>query len=140
MRFCLDSLIVEMGDKFVIPFLMTGWWGNSHPIYLHKEYDMNKKLKIRLFVVFALLALGLAACDPSPSQNIVAGESLLNETFDSPDAWENYEFEGTSLSVSNGAYQIASTGEGFSWGLNDVEHTDVVIEVTAVQNLSLIHI
>lgn len=95
---------------------------------------MNKKLKIRLFVVFALLALGLAACDPSPSQNIVAGESLLNETFDSPDAWENYEFEGTSLSVSNGAYQIASTGEGFSWGLNDVEHTDVVIEVTAVQN------
>jgi len=91
--------------------------------------------KFSLLVVSLLAIVVLAACG-GPSQEISAGDVLINESFDSADAWENFEVDDTVLAVSDGAYQVSTGDGGYIWGLNEAEHTNVIIEVTAVQNSS----
>lgn len=85
-----------------------------------------------LFII--LIAVVAAACSSGPSQQVTNGEVLLNETFDSEDAWENYQDSTRNIFVANGVYNVTLTGVGnYIWGLNATEHTDVVIEATARQ-------
>lgn len=93
---------------------------------------MNRKIT-PLFVLI-LFSLLLAAC--GPSQEYVAGELLLTESFNDPNAWETYVSGETDFQVVDGEYRVQTGAEGYIWGLNETEHDDVVIEVTATQDSS----
>jgi len=88
----------------------------------------------RKFSLLAILAMALllTACG-GPSKEYVTGEALLNETFSEASAWEEFVSDEVDLRVSDGVYRIQTGDGGYIWGLNEVEHTDVVIEVTTNQ-------
>ncbi len=67
------------------------------------------------------------------SGNLVLGDLLRSETFDSDDAWELYEEddEGGWLRVIDGTYRVFNQEGGILWGQDTEEYTDVVIEVDA---------
>lgn len=90
------------------------------------------KQKISILVGLVALSLLLAACG-GPSQEYAAGELLLSESFDESAAWEAYVSDNVDFQVNDGAYRVQTSGEGYIWGLNEEEHTDVVIEVTSTQ-------
>lgn len=87
----------------------------------------------RIIALALVVLLAAAGCAAAPSQAVTAGETLLVEGFDKSTAWENYEQEGVSLSVTGGAYRAFSNARGYIWGLNAIEHTDVVIQVLSRQ-------
>ena len=91
---------------------------------------MNRK--IVALVVLLLLILLLVACGGSP-QPYETGEVLLTESFDEAAAWETYVSGEVAFQVVDGAYRTQTGDGGYVWGLNDAEHDDVVIEVTANQ-------
>ena len=77
------------------------------------------------------------SCMPSVVSSTVNSAptgSVLEEQFNSVDAWETYidPERGIELSVKNGIYSAYTQSPGFVWGLNDEVHTDVVLEVQAV--------
>jgi hypothetical protein len=72
---------------------------------------------------------------PEVAAGYVLGEILLEEDFSQADSWGRSEDSSSvsSLEAVGGFYRIQSqTGESW-WGLNEQEHADVVIEVTASQ-------
>ncbi len=81
-----------------------------------------------------ILSLILIGCG-GPSAKYTTGDVLLSEDFNNVKAWEYYvdETEGHYLEVADGVYRIRTGDNGYVWGLNDQNHTDVVIEVTAKQ-------
>src|SRR5262245_60907034 len=65
-----------------------------------------------------------------PSLGRVEGSLLLLETFDSEQAWEQYSSpRGVELGVENGVYRAYTGNSGYVWGLNQLEHSDVILEV-----------
>lgn len=90
------------------------------------------KRKINALVVLLLMILVLVACG-GPSQEYEAGEVLLTESFDEAAAWETYVEGEVAFQVVDGAYRVQTGDDGYIWGLNEAEHDDVVIEVTASQ-------
>jgi hypothetical protein len=65
-----------------------------------------------------------------PRLGTIEARLLSLETFDLEDAWEQYSNpNGVELGAENGVYRAYSMNEGFVWGLNQQEHTDVVLEV-----------
>ena len=85
-----------------------------------------------LCVGLIILGLMAVACGDA-SEKYVLGETLLQEDFSEPGAWENFSEDDMNLQVDDGAYQIETGDGGYIWGLNEVEHADVVIEVTTEQ-------
>ncbi len=83
-------------------------------------------------VVFLTMILLLGACG-GPSQEYETGDVLLTESFDEAAAWETYVADGVDFQVVDGVYRVQTGDEGYIWGLNDAEHDNVVIEVTANQ-------
>jgi hypothetical protein len=88
--------------------------------------------KISLWVVWVTMALLLVACG-GPSKEYVTGETLLNETFSEAGTWEEFVSGDVDLQVNDGVYRIQTGDGGYIWGLNEVEHSDVVIEATTDQ-------
>ncbi len=91
---------------------------------------MNRKIS-GLIILVAMVLL-LAACG-GPSQEYETGEVLLTESFDEAAAWETYIQDEDAFQVVDGAYRTQTGDGGYIWGLNEVEHDDVVMEVTATQ-------
>jgi len=91
---------------------------------------MNRKPSV--LAVLLLLTLLLMACG-GPSQKYEMGEVLLTESFNEAAAWETYVQDDVDFQVDDGAYRTQTGRGGYVWGLNDTEHSDVVIEVTATQ-------
>lgn len=95
----------------------------------------NKSFSLTGLVILAALIAGVlpaAASDSGliPAVPVVVGNVMLTETFDSPDAWEQYSSPaGVELGVMQGTYRAYTMNGGFVWGLNDQIHQDVVIEV-----------
>lgn len=87
----------------------------------------------KMFLVTAALVtlLGLIACEPG--EKYVIDGRLVTEEFDNSNAWENYEDEAVKLAVEEGVYLINNGPGGYIWGLNEMEHQDVVIEVEVTQ-------
>lgn len=57
---------------------------------------------------------------------------LSLETFSHQDNWEAYSSpNGVELGVENGVYRMSSLNQGYVWGLNKDEHTNVVLQVDA---------
>jgi hypothetical protein len=88
--------------------------------------------RILFVLIVMVLALLTAACD-SASSEYVLGDTLLEEDFSETAAWENFTADDVDLRVSDGVYRAQTGPGGYTWGLNAMEHTDVVIEVTAEQ-------
>ncbi|MBZ0281107.1 MAG: lipoprotein [Anaerolineae bacterium] len=89
---------------------------------------------MRKYLVVISLMLVLAACQPSPSAKYTTGQELLNEDFSNEEAWENFGIEADAeFKVQDGVYHVSNRSEGFLWGLNQENHTDVVIEVLSKQ-------
>ena len=88
--------------------------------------------RILLIMLLASLIFVTAACSTA-STDYVLGDTLLQEDFSEASAWENFTAEDVVLQVSDGIYQAQTGPGGYTWGLNETEHTDVVIEVTANQ-------
>lgn len=90
-----------------------------------------------LIVAALTIALLLAFASPSlaeplllPGLGIVEVNNLRVETFDAPAGWEEYSSpRGVELAIENGVYRAYAASTGYVWGLNEVEHTDVVVEV-----------
>jgi hypothetical protein len=71
---------------------------------------------------------------PKPSISFTSGATLVQETFDSVDAWEQYSSPmGVEIGVEDGAYRMFTMNGGFVWGLNTQQHSDVIIDVKATQ-------
>ena len=85
--------------------------------------------RILLLAIFMFIT---AACGGA-SLDYILGETLLEEGFSEATAWENFTAEDVILQVSDGVYRARTGPGGYTWGLNDTEHTDVVIEVEADQ-------
>lgn len=88
--------------------------------------------------VVAVVALALTLLmnrAPQPTQTFRTGALLLDEPFDNPYAWETYRDARLDayLRVEDGVYRAGIAREGFMWGLNVEQHTDVVIEVETRQ-------
>lgn len=92
---------------------------------------MNKKNNWLVLLAASLILL-LVACG-GPSQEFQAGETLLTETFNSSGAWETFVDDDVDLQVDDGKYRVQTGPGGYIWGLNSVEHDNVVIEVTSEQ-------
>ena len=86
--------------------------------------------RILLIIGLAALILATTACGGA-SNEYVLGEPLLEENFSEASAWENFTADDVSLQVSDGVYRAQTGPGGYTWGLNEMEHTDVVIEVAA---------
>src|SRR6266496_335468 len=57
---------------------------------------------------------------------------LTLETFTHQDDWEAYSSpKGVELGVENGVYRMSSINQGYVWGLNKEQHSDVVLQVDA---------
>src|SRR6185369_15432284 len=55
---------------------------------------------------------------------------LALETFTHQDDWEAYSSpKGVELGVENGVYRMSSIKQGYVWGLNKEEHSDIMLEV-----------
>lgn len=87
----------------------------------------------KLSLVLSLALLLIVGCSNKPSQEYVLGDVLLTESFDEPGAWETYIGDTVELQVTDGSYRVQTQDEGYIWGLNEQDHTDVVIEVQANQ-------
>lgn len=67
---------------------------------------------------------------PLPDVGMVRGQPVSVETFDGYTTWESYSSpSGVELGVENGVYRAYSMNPGYVWGLNQSEHTDVILEV-----------
>ncbi|HSH03112.1 MAG TPA: hypothetical protein VLL52_11385 [Anaerolineae bacterium] len=89
------------------------------------------------FLILIIISTLLTACgqQATPSRTFTTGDTLLNEQFDSPDAWEAFADEeiGFTIESTDGAYHITNEAEAFIWGLNHDLHTDAVFELTTNQ-------
>ena len=86
---------------------------------------MNRK--IRVLAAMMIMTLLLVAWEYE------TGEVLLTESFNEAAAWETYIQDEVDFQVVDGAYHVQTGDGGYVWGLNDAEHDNVVIEVTANQ-------
>ena len=91
----------------------------------------KKPMLLSLLSLFFLLV----ACG-GPSQEYHANELLLDESFNSASAWENFVSGDVDMQVDDGKYRIQTGDGGYIWALNDQEHDNVVIEVTSEQESS----
>ena len=89
-------------------------------------------------IVMIIAMLLVAGCDSGPSQEYAVNEPLVNESFDQPDAWENYISSqyNVNMYVGDGVYHVFTGENSYAWTLNDQTHTDVVIEVDTLQTSS----
>ncbi|HRQ38808.1 MAG TPA: hypothetical protein PLD25_12950 [Chloroflexota bacterium] len=88
--------------------------------------------RVSLLMVLVTMVLLLAACGEAEPK-YAAGDVLLSETFSEADAWEVFVSDDSDLQVSDGAYHIQTGPGGYIWGLNEAEHSNVEMEVTARQ-------
>jgi hypothetical protein len=107
---------------------------------------MKLFLRGMIVALLALIVLGQAAAQgevadtdavsqllTNGSQAVALDELVLEERFDSDDAWEAYQDDSINLKVSRGVYRMVSKGTGLVWGLNADLHSNVVIEADAEQ-------
>jgi hypothetical protein len=97
------------------------------------QYKDEIMFNIRKVFAVILCGCALAGCSAQASTAISAGALLLNEDFEAIDAssFPSYGLgEDLVFGVSNGSYAAIVTGGGYVWTLNDMTHSDVVIEVT----------
>jgi len=67
------------------------------------------------------------------SQIVTVGDLLEREDFSGGNFWEVYEDNDTNLRTEDGVYRMTLDGNYYTWGVNDQEHSDVVIEVETNQ-------
>jgi len=91
---------------------------------------MFRKTSLQMALVTMLLLL--AACG-GPSQEVETAEVLLNETFSETNAWESFTSDDVDLQVRDGVYHKQMGDDGYIWGLNETEHTDVAMDITTNQ-------
>lgn len=85
--------------------------------------------------VMLILVPLLAACGTNPTETIVLGEILKEETFDADFAWMNYfnADQNVDFRVENGVYRAQASDSGFMWTIDADVHTNVSIQVDAQQ-------
>ncbi len=85
-----------------------------------------------LFII--IIGFTLVGCS-NPSEEYSLGDTILTESFNEPKSWEYYDDSdtGSRLEVLDGAYQIQTEASGYIWGLNEQNHSNVVMEVTTNQ-------
>lgn len=91
---------------------------------------MYKKLSSTILLL--MMSWLIVACQET-AEKYELGDVLLEEDFSAADSWETFGEDDVSLQVSDGAYRITTSDGGYIWGLNELEHSDVVIEVTTTQ-------
>lgn len=107
---------------------------------------MNKLLRSSIMIFVLLWCFTQAMAQSTEDESAVnellqegetlvsVGDLLLNEQFDDSDAWETYQEDDISFKVTKGAYRMVYVGDGYTWGLNDEVHSDVVLRVETTQN------
>ena len=70
------------------------------------------------------------------TRRIIPVRHLFADTFNTDEAWLNYQDGITRLSVEAGKYILETTGEGFAWSPHDLTLHNVIIEVEIAELLS----
>jgi hypothetical protein len=102
---------------------------------LDSALPSQKLLLVSIFVVLSLLLAYRSTAEDALLLTLnggttITGELLMIETFDSIDSWEHYSNNpGTQLGVENGVYRAYTDANGYVWGLNQHEHSNVILEV-----------
>lgn len=123
---------------------------NTSDLHSQERGNSVKKFIYRsgliIFIVFGLFTQVFAQRPDSSavtellsagSTTVTVGSVLLNETFDSTDAWEAFQADHSSAKVVKGVYRMNLTGNIYTYGLNQDTHTDVVIQAETLQNSSV---
>jgi hypothetical protein len=74
--------------------------------------------------------------EPLPALNgrgFNRGATLLTETFDSRDVWENFSQDSVDMRVEDGLYRATSSESTFLWAQNTAVHEDVVLDVNSTE-------
>lgn len=81
------------------------------------------------------LVMQLAACGAQPSENVVLGDVLKHEEFNSDFAWMRYAnaSQNVDFRVENGVYRAQAANGGFMWTIDADVHTNVSIQVDTQQ-------
>lgn len=82
----------------------------------------------KTFILALILALLLVACGTS-ERSIQTGRRIDFFDFTDPGSFEEGHYQGATLSIIGGTYQIDTQTQGVIWGLGGEMHTDVSIEV-----------
>jgi hypothetical protein len=85
------------------------------------------------YLIFCIVCAGCLPQIPLPpaSRTVTTGEQLLDESFDTPRAWDTYNLQGALLGVTNGAYRIQAGISQYVFGLYHASYDNVVIEAEA---------
>lgn len=67
------------------------------------------------------------------SQEVTVGDLLEQEDFSGSNFWEIYKDKDTNLRTEDGVYRMTLQGNLYTWGLNNQDHTDAIIEVETNQ-------
>lgn len=81
----------------------------------------------------AVLLWLLAACATTEPPSYVRGDLLLAEDFSAGYGWDNRAQDGVIIGTQDGAYQMRVDIREFVRAFNDRTHTNVIIEVEALQ-------
>lgn len=92
----------------------------------------NLRQSIALCSYFLLMSLLPAGCVAPASLPYTLGEILLDESFDAPSTWSEYDAaeRGITLRVEGGVYRGTIKGGAYYYGLHTEFYTDVAIEAT----------
>jgi hypothetical protein len=84
-------------------------------------------------ILMVIAAIILVACQSRPKAEIVTGDLLLDDRFDSGIGWDNLVSGDVTVGVEAGAYRIRADVSSYVRGFNSELHDNVVIDVSAVQ-------
>ena len=90
----------------------------------------------KIISLLILLIPVMVGCMPQippafPAQPITVGRQVIDDDFDTPGRWDQYDHEDLRARVENGAYTLllrSRSGYNYLWGLNHQQHTDIVLE------------
>lgn len=91
---------------------------------------MTNRFKQALFWLWALSLL--SQCKPD-TPTLLVGDKLYSDSFDTVGAWDEYRLQGLTIAVEDGVYKVNSQLNAYVWGVNYIEHDDVILDVDARQ-------
>lgn len=101
---------------------------------IHKDvFPPVRRAEPLLWAALALLGLLLSGCAPAPIVPYSLGNLLLEEDFSQGYGWDAETTGGVTIGVRDGAYRMRADVSQYVRGFNAERHTDVVIEVDALQ-------
>lgn len=83
-------------------------------------------------LIICLCVLILAACNGTPTREVIIGDLLLRDNFDTAGRWDVADVPAARLMVENGAFRFDAEAGRYIFSVDYRSQTDVIIEVEAL--------